>query len=296
MQKHFQTGLWLAIVSTALFSFKAIFIKLAYTQGVDTVTLLSLRMLVSLPFYLIALIWALRQTSLTLPSGHELASIMGLGFIGYYLASWMDMQSLNYISAQLARLTLYTYPIMTTLLGWLLLREAVTPRIVMALVLTYCGVLLLYAYEANQLGGSQVNVGITLVAGAALVFAFYVVLSKRLIGKFGSALFTSIVMLTATACITVHFALTHAFSDLFVSPTAWFYAILLGIVSTVIPSFMLSEAIHRIGAGRTSIVGTFGPVITVLLSVMLLDEAFGWQHLAGMLLVISGVSLLGKKP
>jgi drug/metabolite transporter (DMT)-like permease len=293
--QHFQTGLWLAIVSTALFSFKAIFIKLAYTQGVDTVTLLSLRMLVSLPFYLSALIWALRQTSLTLPSGRELASIMGLGFIGYYLASWMDMQSLNYISAQLARLTLYTYPIMTTLLGWLLLREAVTPRIIMALVLTYCGVLLLYAYEANQLGGSQVNVGITLVAGAALVFAFYVVLSKRLIGKFGSALFTSLVMLTSTVCITVHFAFTHTFSDLLVSPTAWFYAILLGIVSTVIPSFMLSEAIHRIGAGRTSIVGTFGPVITVLLSVMLLDEAFGWQHLAGMLLVISGVSLLGKK-
>lgn len=293
--QHFQTGLLLAIVSTALFSFKAIFIKLAYTQGVDTVTLLSLRMLVSLPFYLIALVWALRHARLTLPSGSELASIMGLGFIGYYLASWMDMQSLNYISAQLARLTLYTYPIMATLLGWLLLREAVTPRIVMALVLTYCGVLLLYAYEANQLGGSQVNLGITLVAGAALVFAFYVVLSKHLIGKFGSALFTSIVMLTSTACITVHFALTHAFNDLFVSPTAWFYAILLGIVSTVIPSFMLSEAIHRIGAGRTSIVGTFGPVITVLLSVMLLDEAFGWQHLAGMLLVISGVSLLGKK-
>lgn len=293
--QHFQTGLLLAIVSTALFSFKAIFIKLAYTQGVDTVTLLSLRMLVSLPFYLIALVWALRHASLTLPSGSELASIMGLGFIGYYLASWMDMQSLNYISAQLARLTLYTYPIMTTLLGWLLLREAVTPRIVMALVLTYCGVLLLYTYEANQLGGSQVNLGITLVAGAALVFAFYVVLSKRLIAKFGSALFTSLVMLTSTVCITVHFSFTHAFSDLLVSPTAWFYAVLLGIVSTVIPSFMLSEAIHRIGAARTSIVGTFGPVITVLLSVLLLDEAFGWQHLAGMILVISGVSLLGKK-
>ena len=96
-------------------------------------------------------------------------------------------------------------------------------------------------------------------------------------------------------CVSCHFALTHPVSDLRVNSTAWLYAVLLGIVSTVIPSFMLSEAISRIGAARTSIVGTFGPVITILLSVILLDEAFGWPHLAGMLLVISGVSLLGKK-
>lgn len=292
---HFQTGLLLAIISTALFAFKAIFIKLAYWQGVDTVTLLTLRMLVSMPVYLGVLGWTLRTSTLTRPSGKELASIMGLGFIGYYLASWMDMQSLHYISAQLARLTLYTYPIMTTLLGWLLLREAVTPRILVALLLTYSGVILLYAHESQQLGGNNVTLGVALITGAALVFSFYVVLSKRLISKFGSVLFTSMVMLTSTVCISLHFILTHDISDLLVNSSAWLYAILLGIVSTVIPSFMMNEAIHRIGPARTSIVGTSGPIITILLSVVVLDEAFGWPHLAGMLLVIAGVSLLGKK-
>jgi drug/metabolite transporter (DMT)-like permease len=294
-QRHFQIGLLLAVVSTALFAFKAIFIKLAYLQGVDTVTLLTLRMLVSAPIYLGVLGWVLYNTTITQPSSREFASIMGLGFIGYYVASWMDMQSLHYISAQLARLTLYTYPIMTTLLGWLLLREAVTSRILLALALTYSGVLLLYAYESQQLGGNHISLGVALIAGAALVFSFYVVLSKRLIGKFGSLFFTSIVMLTATVCVSCHFVVTHPVSDLLVNSTAWLYAALLGIVSTVIPSFMLSEAISRIGAARTSIVGTFGPVVTILLSVILLDEAFSWPHLAGMLLVIFGVSLLGKK-
>ena len=292
---HFQIGLLLAIVSTALFAFKAIFIKLAYLQNVDTVTVLPLRMLVSMPVYLGVLGWTLMTKPIIRPSVGDLLSIMGLGFIGYYVASWMDMQSLHYISAQLARLTLYTYPVMTTLLGWLLLREAITLRILLALLLTYSGVIVLYAHEAQQLGGNNVSLGVALVAGAALVFSFYVVLSKRLISLFGSALFTSIVMLTSTLCISIHFAVTHPFSALLVNANAWVYATLLGIVSTVIPSFMLSEAISRIGPARTSIVGTSGPIITILLSVVVLDEAFGWPHLAGMLLVIAGVSLLGKK-
>ena len=248
-------------------------------------------MLLALPFYLAMLGWLLRKPETLKPVPLDIAAVMGLGFMGYYLASWLDMQGLNYISAQLERLTLYTYPIMTTLLGWLLLREIITRRIVLALVFTYSGVMLLYAHEA-QLGGANTRLGVLLVAGAALTFAFYVVFSKRLIGKLGSRLFTSMAMLSSTLFVLVHFGLTHDIGDLLVTPTAWGYAVLLAIFSTLLPSFMVSEAIARIGAAQTSIVGTAGPVFTILLAVLLLGEPFGWFHLAGMALVIFGVSLL----
>lgn len=292
--RHFRNGWILAVIGTALFALKSIFIKLAYAQGVDTVTLLTLRMVVAAPFYVLTLAWLLRQSTTAKPLPKELAAVLVLGFMGYYLSSWLDMQGLNYISAQLERLTLYTYPIMTTLLGWLLLREKITPRIVLALVLTYGGVMLLYAHEA-KLGGANVSLGVMLVASAALIFAFYVVFSKRLIGRLGSRLFTSIAMLASTLFVFIHFLLTHPLQALWVSPTAWGYALLLGIVSTVLPSFMVSEAIARIGAARTSIVGTSGPIITIVLAIALLGEPFGWWHLAGMLLVMAGVSLLGKR-
>ena len=291
---HFRNGWLMAVMGTALFALKSIFIKLAYAQGVDTVTLLTLRMLVAAPFYVLTLAWLLRQPTTVKPLPKALFAVMTLGFMGYYLSSWLDMQALNYISAQLERLTLYTYPIMTTLLGWLLLREKITSRIVLALVLTYGGVLLLYAHEA-KLGGANVSLGVMLVAAAALIFAFYVVLSKRLIGQLGSQLFTSIAMLASTLFVFIHFLLTHPLHALWVSPTAWGYALVLGIVSTVLPSFMVNEAIARIGAARTSIVGTAGPIMTIGLAVLLLGEPFGWWHLAGMLLVIAGVSLLGKR-
>ena len=292
--RHFRNGWLMAVMGTALFALKSIFIKLAYAQGVDTVTLLTLRMLVAAPFYVLTLVWLLRQATTVKPLPKELLVVMTLGFMGYYLSSWLDMQALNYISAQLERLTLYTYPIMTTLLGWLLLREKITSRIVLALVLTYGGVLLLYAHEA-KLGGLNVSLGVLLVVAAALIFAFYVVLSKRLIGQLGSQLFTSIAMLASTLFVFIHFLLTHPLHALWVSSTAWGYALVLGVFSTVLPSFMVNEAIARIGAARTSIVGTAGPIMTIGLAVLLLGEPFGWWHLAGMLLVIAGVSLLGKR-
>ena len=288
-----QFGLWLAIVGTALFALKSIFIKLAYAHGVDTTTLLTLRMLLALPFYAVILGWLLRKPQTLKPVPLELLTLLGLGFMGYYLASWLDMEGLQHISAQLERLTLYTYPIMTTLLGWVFLREKITWRIVLALVLTYSGIVLLYAHEAQWNDGNA-RLGVMLVTMAALTFACYVVFSKRLIGKLGSLLFTSIAMLASTLFIFVHFLATHAFADLAVPLPVWGYAVLLSVFSTVLPSFMISEAIARIGAAKTSIVGTVGPVFTILLAVWLLGEPFGWFHLAGMVLVMYGVSLLRK--
>ena len=294
LNKNGHVGLWLAIGGTALFALKSIFIKFAYAYGVDTTTLLTLRMLLALPFYAGMLIWLLRKPDAIKPVPRELLMLFGLGFMGYYLASWLDMEGLQYISAQLERLTLYTYPIMTTLLGWVFLREKITRQIVMALTLTYGGILLLYAHEAKWNAGNAA-LGVTLVTLAALTFAFYVVFSKRLIGKLGSLLFTSLAMLASTGFIFVHFLATHPLADLGRLPLpVWGYALLLSVFSTLVPSFMVSEAIHRIGAAKTSIVGTVGPVITILLAVWLLGEPFGWFHLAGMALVMVGVSLLRK--
>ena len=292
-RRYLRSGLLLAVGGTALFALKSIFIKFAYQQGVDTTTLLALRMLIALPFYLLMLGWLLRQPATCKPIPRDLASVMALGFLGYYLASWLDMQALNYISAQLERLTLYTYPIMTTLLGWFFLKEIITRNILLALLFTYGGVMVLYAHEAS-LGGSNISVGVGLVVASALSFSCYVILSKPLIGKLGSRLFTSIAMLSSTLFVVVHFLATHRVGDLLITPTAWVYAGLLAIVSTLLPSFMVSEAIARIGTARTSIVGTAGPVFTIALAVLLLGEPFGWYHLAGMLLVMYGVSLLGK--
>ena len=293
---NFNLGLLFAVIGTALFGLKSIFIKLAFAEGVDAPTLLSLRMLIAFPLYVLILWWVMRK-----PSGNiraittkDLFAILVLGFLGYYLASLLDFEGLNHISAQLERLTLFTYPVMVALLSWVIFSEKITKQVWFSLGCTYLGVSFLYLYETSTTQQS-IALGTTLVALAALSFSYYVIFSKRYIQRLGSLFFTSVAMLSSTVFVFIHFFITHAISDLQVSNTIWLYAFLLGIVSTLLPSFMISEAISRIGGTKTSIAGSVGPVFTILLAVAVLGEDFGWAQFVGMILVIVGVLALNRR-
>lgn len=288
-----RSGLILAVLGTALFALKSIFIKYAYGHGVDTTTLLALRMLIAMPFYLAMLAWLFMRSAVKKPERRYFGSILLLGFFGYYLASYLDLLGLNYITAQLERLTLYTYPILTTVLSAIILRELINRRVVTALALTYAGVFLLYWKESLGDGGDT-SLGVALVMGSALSYSIYIVLAKPYITRLGSELFTSLAMLASTIYVIIHFSLTHPIGDLIINREAWIYAFLLAFVSTVLPSYLVAEAVARIGAARTSIVGTAGPVVTILLAVVLLDEPFGLFHLVGMSMILIGVGLLRK--
>ena len=292
-QKNFMTGMLFAVSGTALFGLKSIFIKLAFIEGVDATTLLTLRMLIAFPLYVLILWWALRRTRVQQPSitMKDPIAILVLGFMGYYLASFLDFEGLKHISAQLERLTLFTYPLMVAFLSWIIFSEKITSRVWLSLLFTYLGVMFLFSYEAST-ESSSVTLGIILVALAALSFSFYIIFSRAYIQRFGSLIFTSLAMLSSTFFVIAHFFLTHKWQDLNVSMSIWIFAALLGIVSTLIPSFLVSEAIARIGGTKTSIAGSVGPVFTVLLAVIVLGEDFGWPHFFGMLLVIVGVLIL----
>ncbi|HIO97834.1 MAG TPA: DMT family transporter [Leucothrix sp.] len=298
-QKSIRLGIFFAIAGTALFSLKSIFIKLAFQEGIDATTLLALRMIIAFPFYVLVLTYALktRPEKAALLTKRDGLQIFGLGFLGYYLASYLDFEGLAYISAQLERLTLFTYPIMVALLSWVFFREKITLNILMSLVISYIGVSFLFFNESSAIGAAEsgrVALGTSLVALAAFSFSIYVIFSKAFISRLGSLIFTSIAMSSSLFFILIHFFVTHSINELNVSPKLWGLAVLLAIFSTLIPSFFISEAINRIGATRTSIMGTLGPVVTIIIAVNLLGEPFGWPQIIGLLLVLLGVSLLRK--
>jgi drug/metabolite transporter (DMT)-like permease len=247
-----------------------------------------------MPFYLAMMLWLLLKEKKRMPTRKDFLIICVLGFIGHYLSAYLDMEGLTYISTQLERLTLYTFPLMTTLLGWLFLKEVISKQVIIALFLTYSGVMLLYWFEVGEVG-ENATIGVILVLAAAFSFSCYVVFSKVYIGKIGSRLFTAISMLASIVYMATHFSVTRELADLNQSGEVWGYGFLLAFFCTVIPSFLMAEAVARIGPSRSSIVGTAGPIFTIALAVWLLDEPFGLTHFGGMLLVILGVSMLSKR-
>ena len=286
------TGFVLAIFGTLLFSLKSIFIKFLYQQGLDANAVLVLRMALALPLYAIILLWLLRhQVDRMQLNLSTMRSIFLLGFLGYYLASLLDLMGLELITAQLERLSLFTYPFMVAVIGYLLFNEGLTRRLILALIITYSGLWLVMGQEL-QLTGNNVVLGVSLVLGSALSFAFYVLLSRPYIKQIGSKLFTSIAMIASSIFGLLHGVVMIDWSVLIISNTAWLWLALLVVFSTVIPSFMMTEAIHRIGPAQTGVVGMLGPIFTIGMAIYLLDEPFTLIIAIGVLLVIIGVMSL----
>ncbi len=293
--REYLIGLACGLASALLFSLKPVLIKLIYEYGIDSLTILTWRMLISMPVYvLIGLVIIQRDPSKFQIDAKLLLKTAGVGFIGYYLAALTDLKGLQYVSAQLERLILFSYPTLVALLGWLIWRRRITPNAWLALLISYLGVSVIVLKDWAS-AGDQVLLGASLVMVAAISFALYVLLSKPLIDAMGSMEFTIIAMISSSIYIFIHYFITSPIADLAVPWAAWWLIFAMSIISTVLPSFLIAIAIGRIGPDQTAITSTIGPVATAVFAVILINEQFGWAHLLGLVLVVLAVFIMQRK-
>ena len=201
---------------------------------------------------------------------------------------------MEYISAGLERLTLFTFPIFVAILGALFFKTPIDKKIIITLVLTYLGLWIIFNQEA-MLNTFDATLGVTLVGLAAFSFSFYILFSTRIINQIGSLWFTSLAISVSSAFVLLYYGISLDWANLEISNKAWLWVIALAIFSTVLPSFMVSEALAIIGSTKASIVGTLGPIITIIIATFTLHEPFTVEHAMGTILVIAGVMLLTIK-
>ena len=287
------SGMLLALLAALFFSIKAIFVKLAYTYGVDAITLLSLRMGFALPVFVIVAWVEQRRALAPAISLHQGMMIVVLGLVGYYLASMLDFVGLQYVSAAVERLILFLFPTLTVLLSMLFLGRRIRRAEVLALLLSYSGIALSVAQTLSA-GGNNSLFGVLMVFGSTLAYAVYLIGSGELIPRIGGRRFMAFAMIVSCLAVLLQFVLSRDITDLLQLPVAVYaYGLAIALLSTVLPVFLLAAAIQRIGASHTSIVGGTGPVLTIILAVLLLGESMSGLQLFGALLVLAGVLSLG---
>jgi drug/metabolite transporter (DMT)-like permease len=288
-------GIAFAIAGTLAFSLRPILIKLSYAAAtVSPVTLLFLRMALSLPFFIIVAWWLRRQEPRL--TSRDWAAVAGLGFIGYYGASFIDFIGLQYVGAGVGRLILFLYPTLVLIISFLFLHKQPTRRQLGALALTYAGMALVVSTQVH--GGAEGKLfvlGAALVFASALLYAVYLVAGGELIKRVGSMRFTAYSMVVATAPAVIQFFVFEPLSALHLPPAVWAYAIVLATFSTVLPLFLQAEALRRIGATEFGLIGALGPVSVAITSALGLDEPFTWVQALGGALVIVGVLLVSLK-
>lgn len=288
-----QIGILLAIAGVILFSSKAVLVKLAYAYGIDSVTLLLFRMLFSMPVYLVLLFFVkAKETDVVQKSDY--LWVVFFGFIGYYLASYFDFQGLQYIKAGLERIVLFIYPTLVLVLSRLVFKTKISRIQLIAMLCTYVGVIVAFSEELN-LNTTDLLLGVGLVFLSALTYAMYLVGSGWLIPKFGVMRFTCYAMLVSTICVFLHYWFSREIDVLHYPKEIYFLSASMALFSTVIPSFLVSQAIKMIGSSNFAIIGSIGPISTIVLANIYLDESFSSLQILGTIIVISGVFLLSKK-
>lgn len=297
-----QTGVGYLLVITAavMFSVKAVFIKLAYRYQVDPTTLMTLRMLISAPIYAFILWRVGASQGLNYPKKTWL-QIALLGLCGYYIASYLDLCGLQYISANLERLIIYLYPTMVIIISALVFKRYISRGQIVCMLLAYAGVAMVFSTDVSVAGSladpalfSEIGIGTLLTLGSALAFSIYIAGSENPIRAVGSRAFTAIAMLAASVGIVLQFAFTHELEDLYQPGAVYALAAAIAFFSTVVPTLLMSEGINQIGANRAGLFGFIGPVATLLTAHLVLEEVITTLHIVAMLIILLSMFALTR--
>ena len=288
-------GIALGILGVLGFSLRPILIKLSYSHHpISPTTVLFVRMAVALPFFAVVA-WWLRAAEPRLGL-RDWVAIGALGVVGYYAASFLDVIGLQWVGAGLARLILFLYPTLVLLLSFIFLHRRPSGSELFALALSYAGIALVLSSQlAAPAGGERFMLGVACIFGGALGYAIYLVASAEVVHRIGSMRFTALSMVCASVPALLQFPLTEPLSALELPRPVWIYLTLVGTVCTVLPVFLVAEALRRIGASHMALIGAVGPLSAALMAAVGLDEPFTALQALGAALVIGGVLLVSLR-
>lgn len=286
LKREVLLGIVFSLLAAIGFSVKSVLVKLAYVYHVDAVTLLTLRMAFAVPFFAGVAVWARAKHGEALEK-REWLILAALG-LGYYLFNYLDFLGLQYISAGLERLIQFLYPTLTVIIAALLYRRAIPPRVVAAMMLSYAGIAMVFVHDVRVSQG-EIALGSSLVFASTLFYAIYLVGAGHSIARMGTMRFTAYAMLVASSISLTQFVATHPLDVLIQPLPVYRLAVLMAIFSTVLPVFLLTAGIRRIGSGEASLIGSIGPVFTIYLAHVFLGESVSLLQIGGSLLVLAGV-------
>ena len=295
-------GYLFGALGAVLFSMKAIFVKLAYqpvdgmaTNQVDAITLMALRLSFSMPVYLAIFIFVMRRRKRDgTPAPKRIHLFLSglLGVLGYYVCAFLDIEGLKYVTAQLERLLLFTYPVFVLLMSVLFLGYRPKLLSVLSIVIGYMGIIVIFT-NGDITAGENLWLGTIMIMTCAVFFAAFQLLAKPMINRVGSTVFTCCAMFTAGMVIFTHLLvetiITGELQLADLPPRIWMLGLVLAFFSTLIPSFLVNIAINRIGPQATATLGLLSPVATVFFAIVWLGEPFGLYDGIGTALTLLGI-------
>jgi drug/metabolite transporter (DMT)-like permease len=294
---YFVAGVMICLSGAICFSTKAIFVKLAYREtSVDPITLLALRMIFSLPFFVISAWWSSAKSENVKFTWQQWVAVALIGCLGYYVSSLLDFLGLQYVTAGIERLILFVYPTVVLLISAIIFKVKIRWMQWMAVLITYAGLLIAFWGEVNfDEQAENFYTGVVLIFVCAVTYAIYIVGSGQLIPSIGASKFNSYAMGFAAVAVILHFMITNDNSLFDLDKKVYTYSFSMAIIGTVIPSYLIAGGIKRVGSGNAAIIGSIGPVSTIVQAYFFLEEPIHVLQLTGTALILVGILMISKK-
>jgi drug/metabolite transporter (DMT)-like permease len=274
-------GVALVLVSATAFGTNAIFAKLAYAAGLATTQVLALR------FLLAAVgMWGLAIALGQNPIGFKrrrLVALFGLGAIVYTAQSLTYFTALQTLSASLVVLIVYIYPGLVVIAGWLFLRRSVSRWHVVALAVSFAGLVLL-------VGGAELQIawGLVFAIAAPTIYTAYILFSEKVMSQVPAIGASAVIMSGAGIAFAVIAGIGGEL-NLPASRDGWLVVLSLAVVPTMIAISTFLAGLPRVGAARASLLSTWEPVVTVVLAVILFGDRFTFVQAVGGVLILAAV-------
>jgi drug/metabolite transporter (DMT)-like permease len=253
-------------------------------------------MIFALPFFVLSAWWSSSRSDNVKFTWKQWFAVALIGCVGYYISSLLDFLGLQYVSAGIERLILFVYPTVVLILSAVFVKIKIKPVQWLAVAVTYLGLIIAFWGEINFEGhGPKFYTGALLIFACAITYALYIVGSGRLIPIIGAAKFNSYAMTFAAVAVVIHFMVVSNQSLLNLSGDVYMYSFMMAIVSTVIPSYLVAEGIRRVGSNNAAVIGSIGPVSTIVQAYFFLQEPIHALQLAGTALVLGGILMITRK-
>jgi drug/metabolite transporter (DMT)-like permease len=277
-------GSWFIVASATGFASLGILIKCAFAGGANISTILAGRFLIASLFLL--LILKARRTPLMIGRKCTLQLVL-MGAVGYGGMSMLYANSIHYLPASLTSMLLYTYPGLVSVLSVLVGDERFSLQKGAALLLCSAGLVLLLGASFD---GARL-VGVLSVLGAAVIYSAYIIIGNRIL-KDLDPLVTSLYVCASAGTTFLCYGLFRGELTLAMSAAGWLSILGIAVFPTLFGVIGFFAGLRLIGATNASIISTLEPLMTVILSALLLGERISAAQGSGGAVLLCGAVVL----
>ena len=291
MEKHSVTGDILIIIAGLFWGSMGIFVRHLNGLGFTSVQVACLRLVTA--GILFAVILLIKDPKGFKIKVKDIPLFLALGLVSILFFTCCYFTAIRLMTMSTAAILLYTSPIWVMILAVIFLKEKLTARKVIALILAFAGCVLVSGF-----GGKVTLPGILVGLGSGLGYGLYSIFGSFALRKnspFTVTCYTFLIAGLGSIAVSDPADLFSKIASADNRLALAGFVLLTAVVTAVIPFLFYTLGLNRTTAGRAAVLATVEPAAATLFGVFVMNERIGIASAVGILLVFAAIIVLSIK-